>query len=163
MSPRKPSDGYSNARSTMRVLGPVLAVLGGILVLIGFIALFGAATSIGNRPPGAGIPKAFILAFPGMLMLGIGLFMTKAGYLREVSQYAAKETSPAVRTTTTAVRSAWTDDDVPCPSCSSPVEPASKFCSSCGIQLTGGTCRVCQASVDSDDKFCAFCGSEVEL
>ena len=163
----QPQDGYSKARSGMRSFGPILIVVGGILLLIGLgdfiltgIQMMTAEPFSDDRP---GLPVLFLVCgFPGALLLGIGMKLTTFGYMREVSQYAAKETAPAVTTTTTAVRAAWSDDDVPCPECSAPNEPGSKFCSSCGVSIAGTPCASCGTALDRDDRFCAECGAKAE-
>lgn len=167
MNDQRPRDGYTQTRSTMRTLGPILMVVGGVLALIGVIDFFTSFFSIASHEPfSTPSPSRFpilfpVLGFPGLLLLGIGGKLTKAGYLREITQYAAKETTPAVMTTTTAIRAAITDDDIPCPGCSRPIEPDSKFCPHCGIRISGGTCSICQATLEAGDRFCASCGNTV--
>ncbi|MGV6814847.1 MAG: zinc ribbon domain-containing protein [Phycisphaerales bacterium] len=156
-----PDSKYKQAKSTLRIFGPTLLVIGIFLSLIGvgsFIMGFIGAVS-GNIDPGdSKFPILFLLAIPGFLCLGIGGMMTQAGYLKEITQYAAKETTPAVTTTTTAIRSAITDDDIPCPSCSEPIEPDSKFCAHCGIQIGQLLCPTCKAPLEANDRFCNQCG-----
>ena len=159
---RPPSDGYTKARNSMRRLGPAMIAIGGLMVLIGggqFILTFvQAATSesFSDRPD---FPILFIiLGMPGLLIFGVGMMLTQAGYLKEITKYGAKETTPAVQTTTTAIRAALQDDDIPCPSCSSPIEPDSKFCSSCGVDLATMKCDSCNGAIEAGDKFCPSCG-----
>ncbi len=160
-----PGDRYAQSKSFFRVLGPGLLVLGVILSAIGigafFIGFIGAAN--GNTRPGeSNFPILFLLIFPGILLLAIGGLMTQAGYLKEITQYAAKETSPAITTTTTAIKSAIADDDIPCPSCALPIEPNSKFCAHCGIQTQDQACIKCDAPLESNDRFCNQCGQQQE-
>ncbi len=161
----KPTTGYKQAKSTMRVLGPILLAIGVILSLIGIVDFFSTFVSIAsrNQPPGdTRFPILFILVFPGFLLIGIGGMLTKAGYLKEITQYAAKETSPAVQTTTTAVRTALADNDIPCPQCALPIEPDAQFCSHCGTSVKGAPCAQCQTPLEPNDRFCRSCGQRVE-
>jgi len=175
-----PNDGYSQAKSGMRTLGPALTVIGAILTLIGigsfFIAMGSSNTFSPLHPSQSfsdfqnqadslfqqhrqGQPKLFFLAFVGLPTLGVGITITKAGYLKEITQYAAKETSPAISTVVSTVRSAINDGETPCPHCALPIEPGSKFCSHCGNALADLQCPQCNALVEPDDKFCPSCGS----
>lgn len=157
-------DGYTQVKTGMRRFGPAMIVVGGLMAFIGigqFLLTFvSAATSdFGDRPS---FPILFvILGIPGALILNFGLMLTKAGYLKEIAQYGAKETAPAVTTSVTAVRAAFSDDDVPCPECSSPIEPNSKFCSSCGVQIGSLACKECKSPIESGDRFCNSCGIEI--
>ena len=153
-------DGYAKARSSMRSFGPPILVLGAILVLVGFIDFI--HTMYQGMTGGMGGPPTLFLVcgLPGMILLGIGMYLTSFGYMREVSQYAAKETAPAVGTTTAAVRTAWTDDGVPCPGCSAPNEPGDKYCASCGVVLTGAPCASCGSVLEVSDRFCSECGAQ---
>src|SRR5512143_1575556 len=45
-----------------------------------------------------------------------------------------------------------------CSSCGAEVDPAARFCPSCGSPL-GRTCPSCGASVADDARFCASCGT----
>tara|TARA_R110000868_G_scaffold241497_1_gene496158 strand:- start:148070 stop:148588 length:519 start_codon:yes stop_codon:yes gene_type:complete len=164
---RSPDDGYTKARTGMRKFGPAMVVIGGLMVLIGvgqlLLTILSAANSQGfaDRPD---FPVLFIiLGFPGMILLGIGMSLTQFGYLKEITKYAAKETTPAVTTSVTAIRSAITDDDVPCPACSSPNEPGSRFCSSCGVQIEMRKCRSCDHSIQYSDRFCPSCGQKTSV
>lgn len=159
-----PKTGHMQAKSTMRTLGPILIAIGVILSIIGigdFFITFITVSSGNANPSDTRFPTLFLLAFPGFFFIGIGSMLTKTGYLKEITQYAAKETSPAITTTVTAVRAAITDDDIPCPSCASPIEPNSKFCSSCGTQTTELQCSLCNTTIEPNDKFCNSCGTEI--
>ena len=158
----QPPSKYKQVRSTFRVLGPTLLVIGIILSLVGigsFFVSFIGAVSGSISPHDAKFPILFLLAFPGFLCIGIGSMMTQAGSLKETPQSAPKKTPPAVTTTTTAIRSAITDDDIPCPSCSEPIEPDSKFCAHCGVQIGQLSCPTCNAPLEANDRFCNQCGT----
>ena len=159
---RKPDDSYGKARNAFRKFGPVLLAIGGLMLLIGvgqFLITMIQAMSGGPANP----PILFVaLGLPGAILFGFGMQLTGVGYLRETSQYVAKETTPAAKTSVTAIKSAILDDDVPCPACSRPVEPDSHFCSHCGVQIEGRQCSACEADIEADDRFCSSCGSEIE-
>ena len=161
----QPPSKYKQAKSTFRVLGPTLLVIGIILSLVGigsFFMGFIGAVSGDFSPHDSKFPILFLLVFPGFLCIGIGSMMTQAGYLKEITQYAAKETTPAVTTTTTAIRSAISDNDIPCPSCSEPIEPDSKFCAHCGVQIGQLSCPTCNAPLEANDRFCNQCGTQTK-
>lgn len=158
-------DGYSQVKTSMRRFGPAMIAIGGLMAVIGigqfFLTFISAATSdsFSDRPE---FPILFIiLGIPGVFILSIGLMLTQFGFLKEITQYGAKETVPAVTTSVTAIRSAITDDDVPCPKCSSPIEPDSKFCSSCGVQIGLLKCPSCENSIESNDRYCNSCGTAI--
>ncbi len=165
-APTQPQDGYSKAKSGMRSFGPLLVIIGGILLIIGLgdflITIVRAMTAEPFSSSSPGAPILFVICgFPGMILLGIGMQLSSFGYMREVTQYAAKETAPAARTTTTAIRAAWKDNDTPCPTCSAPNEPGAKFCSSCGVSFVGAPCASCGSILEPDDRFCSECGAKV--
>ena len=163
---QSPNDGYNQVKTGLRRFGPALIVVGGLMAIIGigqFLMTFvSAATSdFGDQPS---FPILFIiLGIPGIFILSIGMMMTQAGYLKELTKYAAKETTPAVTTSVTAVRAAIMDDDVPCPSCASPIEPDSKFCSSCGVEVGTKKCPKCSSQIEAEDRFCKGCGTMISL
>ena len=155
-------DPYHKARDTFRVLGPAMLVIGGIMVIIGVGQFFLTFINAAN----GGHPKApilfLILGMPGLLIFGIGMQLTGVGFLKQTSKYVAKETSPAAQITTTAIRSAILNDDIPCPSCATPIEPDSRFCSQCGVNVADIRCPSCDASIQSDARFCSDCGHAIE-
>ncbi len=158
---QRSNKGYKHAKSTMRILGPVLLALGGVLTIIGVGSFLLGFFAIVSGSSSSGTSTLFFLALPGMALLGIGGMITQAGYLKEVAQYTALETSPAVTTTVSAIKSALTEDDILCSSCSAPIEPDSKFCSSCGIEITKLQCAKCHAEIEPDDKYCGSCGTTI--
>lgn len=159
-------DPYHKARDSFRKYGPALLVIGGVLAAIGIIDFMAAFISMANQKPFSHerphFPILFIICgIPGVLLASIGMKLTGIGYLKEATKYIAKESSPAAQITTTAIRSAILDDDIPCPSCSTPIEPDSKFCSNCGVQIGGLACEACNAQLQPDDRFCGGCGAAV--
>ena len=156
-------DPYHKARDSFRKFGPTLLIVGGILTAIGFIDFMAAFLSVMTAEPFSGERRRFpilfpLMAMPGLLLFGIGMKLTGIGYMREATKYVAKESAPAAQITTTAIRSAILDDDIPCPSCATPIEPNSKFCSQCGIKVGDLSCPSCNASIEADARFCSDCG-----
>jgi len=155
-------DPYHKARDSFRVLGPTMIVIGGLMLIIGvgqFILSMIQAMSGGNAKP----PILFVaLGVPGLLIFGIGMQLTGVGFLKQTTKYVAKESAPAAQITTTAIRSALLDDDIPCPSCATPIEPDSKFCSNCGFKVAKMNCPSCNASIDTNARFCSDCGQALE-
>lgn len=161
-----PQDPYHKARDSFRKFGPALLIVGGILFAIGLIDFIAAFVSIAGREPFSHdrphFPILFIICgIPGAMLASIGMKLTGIGYLKEASKYVAKESAPAAQITTTAIRSAILDDDIPCPSCAVPIEPDSKFCSHCGTQVAGRACPSCNASIMPDARFCSDCGESI--
>jgi predicted nucleic acid-binding Zn ribbon protein len=159
-------DPYHKARDSFRKFGPALLIVGGILFAIGIIDFMATFLSVMTAEPFSGerhdIPILFpLMAMPGLLLFGIGMKLTGIGYLKEATKYVAKESAPAAQITTTAIRSAILDDDIPCPSCAVPIEPDSKFCSHCGTQVAGRACPSCNASIKPDARFCSDCGESI--
>jgi len=152
--PQAPLDGYSKVKAKLRKFGPAMIAIGGLMLLIGVGQFFWTIISVATAEPFSrtdnGFPILFvILGIPGAMILSLGMMVTQAGYLKEITTYGAKETTPAVTIATTAVRAAILDDDIPCSTCSTPIEPDSKFCSSCGHQVNALQCPSCEHPIDS--------------
>ncbi|MFG0246225.1 MAG: zinc ribbon domain-containing protein [Phycisphaerales bacterium JB052] len=161
------NDPYHKARDSFRKYGPALLVVGGILTAIGIIDFIAAFISMANQEPFSHerphFPILFIICgIPGALLTSIGMKLTGIGYLKEATKYVAKESAPAAKITTTAIRSAILDDDIPCPTCSTPIEPDSKFCSNCGASVAAMRCPVCNAMTKADARFCSDCGHAIQ-
>ncbi|MHA7813696.1 MAG: zinc ribbon domain-containing protein [Phycisphaerales bacterium] len=160
-------DPYHKARDSFRKYGPALLICGGILFAIGFIDFIAAFISIASREPFSQTRPHFPILFiicgiPGAAMASIGMKLTGVGYLKEATKYVAKESAPAAQITTTAIRSAILDDDVPCPSCATPIEPDARFCAQCGLRIAEVHCPSCDATIQPDARFCSDCGHAVE-
>ena len=91
-------------KTTGIVLGIILIVVGIALVILGLVNFFGASQNIDN-PKGSFMSAGLgmILIFIGIVLIGIGaviLYLTNIG---KIFGYMAKETAPAIETTTHAV------------------------------------------------------------
>ncbi len=160
-----PRDGQPRVKPALRILGPILLVCGILMTLIGFGNFIFSFIDAVSGDPFSGesnAPILFIaLGIPGIILMGIGGPLTQAGYLKEITTYGAKETTPAVTIATTAVRAAILDDDIPCPTCATPIEPDSKFCSSCGQPVNALQCPSCEHPIEANDRFCNSCGTNI--
>ena len=87
-----PSPKHNAARSFLRIVGPLVAVVGLIFIAIGLISFF---TAFG----GHGQPRYFWCGFVGMPLLFVGLVMTKFGYIGAVARYVAAESAPVAKDT----------------------------------------------------------------
>lgn len=123
---------YAGARSFFRLAGPLCVLVGGALVLLGVVDFFSAFNG-GN----ASTPSRFYLAFIGSPLLAVGVMMVKAGFLREIVDYTATESSDGITTAMTAAREGW-DSGSP-----------NVFCSQCGV------------SNDAEASFCDSCGTKI--
>ena len=83
---------HKPVRTFLRVAGPLLALVGVILIGVAFISFFSAMG-------GSGMPRYFWCGFVGMPFLFIGVVMCKFGYLGSVVRYVAAETAPVAKDT----------------------------------------------------------------
>jgi len=179
MEEEKIDPGHRGMRDALRVIGPIVAVVGGIFVIVGLASFFSAFG-------GSGPPKRFWCAFVGGPILMAGIGMTKFAYMGKVARYVAGEIAPVgkdtfnymadgtkdgVRTVATAIGQGigagiggaagvgGQQTKVRCHKCNTLVEEDSKFCSKCGTPLskTKG-CPQCNELNDPDAKFCDNCG-----
>lgn len=87
-----PSPHHATARTILRVGGPVVALVGLILMIVGVGDCF---ASFGSFEP----PRYFWCVFAGMPLLFVGLVLCKFGYLGTVLRYWAGETAPVAKDT----------------------------------------------------------------
>ena len=83
---------HTTARTVLRVGGPVIALGGLGLIIVGVGSFF---ASFGSFEP----PRYFWCAFAGMPLLMVGLVMCKFGYLGTIARYWAGETAPVAKDT----------------------------------------------------------------
>jgi len=83
---------HKSARKFLRVAGPMLLLVGLVLVLIGAISFFGAMNA-------AEPPRYFWCAFAGMPLAFLGLVFCKFGYMGAVARYMAAEVAPVGKDT----------------------------------------------------------------
>ena len=165
---------HQEKRAALRRLGPVVAGIGAVFTAIGLISFF---TAFGSHEP----PRYFWCAFVGLPLIGIGLALTKFGYMGAISRYLANEVAPvgkdvvnymadgtkdAVRDVATAVgaglaasRGGEAVEVVRCHKCNETNEASARFCKQCGASLAKTKpCPGCHELNDPDARFCDRCG-----
>jgi len=167
---------HRQIRSVLRVLGPMILIVGGVFVAIGLISFFSA---FGSFEP----PRYFWCAFVGGPLVVCGLALTSFGFMGAITRYQAGEVAPVgkdtfnyladgtqggIRTLASAIgdglaeglRGDVDSQQVRCSACGHANEPDSSFCSSCGEALVKHrTCPSCGEPNDVDARFCDHCGS----
>ncbi len=140
----------SGVRTFLRVGGPILLVIGGLMTIAALASFFGSFGSL------SGPPSNFWMGFVGLPLIGIGWAMTQAGYLGPASRYISGEVTPTLRDTLGALGIGG--ERRTCASCGAQSDPDSRFCDSCGKPL-GRACPSCGADNDGDARFCDGCGN----
>jgi len=177
------TDKHRSNRSVLRVIGPMIMAIGGVLMLIGLLGFFSA---FGSKPSFDGPPdgiKLFFLCFLGLPMLAVGGAITKFAYLGAVARYVASEAAPVAKDTANymidGTRDAIGDltktvvagvagglkgdrpaeDLVPCTGCGHACDSGARFCNQCGTAIPGDVrCDGCGAMNDPSARFCEQCG-----
>jgi hypothetical protein len=81
---------HSGIRDMLRIAGPLIAVAGLLLMIVGFGSFF---ASLGSFEP----PRYFWCAFVGMPLMFIGIVMCMYGYLGALYRYVAGESAPVAK------------------------------------------------------------------
>jgi hypothetical protein len=126
--------GLANQRGVrlfFQVVGPVLIVVGLALFIAGVRAVFGHMDDF-DGPSGGDIARFM----GGFLLFGIGLQLTRVGFLGASARYVSGEVSPVIRDAYTHVTER-------------PAERKGPFCTRCGVRQ------------DEEARFCDACGSPV--
>jgi Double zinc ribbon len=170
---------HDKVQALLRLVGPLMAVLGVVLTAIGLISFFSA---FGTFQP----PRYFWAAIVGLPLIGVGLGLARLGYLGEIFRYGSEEVTPVasdtfntmaegtrrgVETMAQAVGRGMTSamrgdrssgpGTVPCGRCDAFNPAGSKFCNQCGAALENPTCPGCGASLTPTARFCNYCGKPV--
>jgi len=172
--PRDIDPRHAARRAALRRIGPLVAGIGVVFAVIGIGSFF---LSFGSHEP----PPYFWCAFVGLPLIGIGLGLTKFGYMGAISRYMANEVTPvgvdvvntmaegtkdAVRDVATAVgegiaasRGGEAVEVVRCHKCNETNEATAGFCKQCGTPLAKSKpCPSCHELNDPDARFCDRCG-----
>jgi hypothetical protein len=83
---------HTTARTVLRVGGPLIALAGLVLIIVGIGSFF---ASFGSFEP----PRYFWCVFAGMPLFIVGVVMCKFGYLGTIARYWASETAPVAKDT----------------------------------------------------------------
>ena len=176
--PEKQIDpGHGSIRDVLRIVGPLVAVVGLIFIVIGLVSFFSAFG-------GSGPPKYFWCGFVGMPLLFVGGVMTSMGFMGKVARYQAQEMAPVAKDTFNYMAEGTKDGvrtmagaigqglsrggfnlgggaqtKVRCHKCNALVDADAKFCDQCGQALgKSKACPSCNELNDPDAKFCDNCG-----
>jgi len=78
---------HTQQRTFLRVVGPVILLIGLSFIAVGMVSFFSAFGSFGP-------PKYFWCAFVGMPIAFVGLVLCKFAFMGKVARYAAGEMAP---------------------------------------------------------------------
>ncbi|HEX7447339.1 MAG TPA: zinc ribbon domain-containing protein [Pirellulales bacterium] len=163
--------GPAPLRDLLRIAGPALAAIGLCLLIVGLGDFFMAFGTF--RPP-----RYFWCAFVGMPLLAGGVALTRFAYLgplaryvaeetapvgRDVINYLARGTEPAVRAVAGALKEEWSqspgEERKSCPQCGQRNDADARFCAHCGGAMTAtAVCAHCGAKNAPSASFCDQCG-----
>lgn len=173
MRQRRIDPGHAQKRNVLRVIGPIVFLVGLTLTAISF------ATVVLGDPFAHGGRAA--LAFVGLPLMFVGAVCSIFGFAGAVARYQAGEYAPVakdtfnyladstqdgVRTLASAVGAGLRGEAGPgtlaCPGCGAMNEPGSKFCDQCGESLPSEVaCPDCGEANDPDARFCDNCGKPI--
>lgn len=168
---------YSELRATLKSVGPAIAGIGLLLMIVGMVSFFSAFG-------GFGPPRYFWCAFVGMPLLFVGIAISKFAYLGAITRYLAGEVAPvgkdvtnymvaetkdSIRDVATAVGEGFasagtlgTAQRVRCHKCNADNDVSANFCDGCGAPLAKSKkCEKCGELNDPDARFCDNCGTAV--
>jgi RNA polymerase subunit RPABC4/transcription elongation factor Spt4 len=184
----KINTGHTKVRGVLRIVGPVLIVMGGLCIAV---ALFDVIRVIVTDS--FDMPKLAVLFFIGGPMLVAGFGMTSFAFMGAVARFQAGEVAPVARDTfnymaegtqegvktaakavgeglssglaaggMAGIGSAAPEENQPgvrCHKCNFIETADAKFCSECGAAMEKNKpCPECNELNDPDAKFCDNCG-----
>jgi cytochrome c biogenesis factor len=86
---------HKRTRLFLRVVGPIVAAIGLMFLIIALVSFFSAFNSFGSGGFGSPEPlRYFWCVFVGMPLLFVGFVMCSFGYMGAVARYAAVEQVP---------------------------------------------------------------------
>src|SRR5262249_44639189 len=86
-------ENHNEVRSTLRSLGPALALLGLVFMVVGLGSFFSSFGSFEQ-------PRYFWCAFVGMPLLAVGTWMSQFAYLGAIMRYIFGEAAPVAKDAT---------------------------------------------------------------
>jgi double zinc ribbon protein len=167
--------GHSSFRSILRIIGPVIFIIGALFALTGIIDFFSAFG-------GTHAPDKFWCLFVGLPLVAIGVGITQFAFMGAVARYAAgeyapvakdtlnymaDETSDSIRTIAGAIGEGLSGASggnaaevvIRCHKCNKENEADARFCDKCGTALMKTrACPNCNEKNDPDARFCDNCG-----
>lgn len=138
---------HATTRLVLRTLGPILALIGLLCLIIGTADFFSASRSLAE-------PRYFWLNFVGIPVLFVGLVLCMIGYLGSFARYAAGEAAPVQKDTFNYLATGTK-------------EGVKTVAAAMGEGVAGGMnaaartvrCPRCQCSNDNDARFCKNCAT----
>ena len=175
--PNRIDPGHEQTRGIFRTVGPLVAGAGALLTAVGLFSFFNA---LGTFEP----PRYFWCAILGLPTFGLGLMITKIGFLGSILRYMsgemapvsrdtfntmADETAPGVRTLAEALGQGIGSGigtmhgaaEVTCPKCAAANARAARFCGHCGASLEPRACPRCGQANEGGSRFCSQCGGQL--
>lgn len=176
MKERQLDPGHTSVRNALRVIGPMIALIGLGFVVVGMVGFFRAFGSFGP-------PQHAWCPFVGMPLLFVGIVMTSYGYMGKVMRYGAQETAPVVKDTFNYMADGTQQGikmvagaigqglkegglgpggaatKIRCHKCNALNDAGARFCDQCGQAMEKAKpCPQCREMNDPDAKFCDNCG-----
>ena len=153
MSTEQLNPGHLKMRSFFRYAGPIVSVIGLVMVVIAFVSFFSsfAAFESGVDEP----PRYFWCGFVGLPLIFVGMVLSSFGYAgavmryhaaevapvaKDVTNYIAEETQEGIQTVAKAVatglhQGANEASAQACTNCGTKNDSSAKFCDECGTKL----------------------------
>jgi len=138
---------HQDTRRILRTIGPPLAGIGLLLMIVGLGSFF---ASMGSFAP----PRFFWCAFVGMPLLFVGLVLSLLGFQGAIFRYQAGEIAPVAKDTFNYLADG-TQEGVRTVACAVGEGLAAGMG---GHKKTGNPCPKCRQPNDLDAKFCKQCG-----
>ena len=182
---------HARRRDSLRILGPLLVVVGVVFVVVAAVDFFSSFRdfstvrdgSEGVVFPGSDVrpaiarsvmPGRMWCAFVGAPLMALGVFLTKVAYLGAATRYVANEVAPVGRDVVNylveGARGAARGVAGPaagagtcaCRSCGVANEADAAFCKGCGKPVVrSNVCAGCGEPNDLDARYCDHCGKVV--
>ena len=172
---------HSSKRTVLRIIGPILLLIGILFMLVGFVDFIAAMS-------GFGMPRLFWCFFIGIPFMFVGGALSIYGFMGSVARYSAGEMAPVakdtfnymaegteegVQTVASAIGKGLSDGltaggpprdiAVRCPRCNTVTGEDSRYCPACGSpMLKACACPQCGELNDADARFCDNCGKALE-
>lgn len=83
---------HQKQNSALKVIGPIVLLIGLGFLAVGMISFFNSFGSFGS-------PRLFWCAFVGMPIMAIGIAMTRFAYMGKIARYTAGELAPVAKDT----------------------------------------------------------------